>query len=252
MTVAAVQSADAGAAAGVSARLLVTRRDPDTRGYRAIGFLAYDGQHYNFAYLRTAVSMPGFHSLPGLSDTTRAHDSDRLFPIFAERVISARRPDRQTSMDALGLGMDAAPFEVLQRSGGRRVGDTIEVLPAPTAAPDGSLTVDFLVHGVRYRPPEVQERISQLHPGDELRIVPELDNQTDFRALLVTDRDALPLGYVPSPLLELVHALSDPTARVLRANGPLVGFHFRLLARIAGRVPAGHQPFGGPAWETVG
>jgi len=251
VTITAANAAEVGTSAVGSSRLLVTWRDPDTSTYRALGFLTFDDQTYTFAYLRKALTVAGFRPLPGLSDTSRAHTSDRLFPIFAERVISIRRPDRQTSMDALGLPVDAAPFEVLQRSGGRRVGDAIEIVPAPAAGPDGSLTVDFLVHGVRYRPPEVQERISRLQSGEELRIVPETDNELDPRALLVTDRDEIPLGYVPSPLLDVVHALNGRTVKVLRANGPEVGFHFRLLTRATGRLAPDYQPFDGQDWETV-
>jgi hypothetical protein len=250
VTVAAEHAAGVATTTSGFSRLLVTRRDPETTTYHPLGFLTFDSTEYTFSYLRRAL-VEGFHPLPGLSDTTHAHTSDRLFPIFAERVISARRPDRQTSMEALGLDVDAAPFEVLARSGGRRVGDTIEVVPAPEAAPDGSLTVDFLAHGVRYQPPTAQERITRLRRGEQLHIVHQTDNVSDPRALLVTDRDEIPLGYVPNPLLDLVHALADRTASVVRANGPDVGFHFRLLARVAGRVEGGYQPFEGPDWETV-
>lgn len=252
MTVVTAQPIDADDLAAGPSRLLVTRRDPDTATYRALGFLTFDGHTYRYAYLRSALKMPGFRPLPGLSDTSHVHASGQLFPIFAERVISARRPDRQTSMDALGLSREAAPFEVLQRNGGRRVGDTIEVLPAPTADANGTLVVDFLVHGVRYQPSEAQERITRLRPGEPLRIVPETDNTSDPRALLVTDRDEVPLGYVPRPLLDVVLRLAGPTVAVVRASGPEVGFHFRLLVRVVGKLTEGDQPFSGPEWELVG
>ncbi|WP_125591668.1 HIRAN domain-containing protein [Amycolatopsis balhimycina] len=197
------------------------------------------------------MAVEGFRTLPGLSDTMHRYTSERLFPIFAERVISSRRPDRQISMEALGLTVGAAPFEVLQRSGGRRVGDEIEVLPAPIADSDGALTVDFLVHGVRYQTLEAQARISQLELGELLRVVPETDNEWDSRALLVTDCDEVCLGYVPGPLLDLLHSAESCSVSVLRANGPEVGYHFRLLVRARLRVPAGYQPFSGPGWETV-
>jgi hypothetical protein len=250
MTLAAPTMADARVANG-SPRLLVTRRDPATQSYYPLGFLEHDGQTYAFAYLREAVMVEGFRVLPGLSDPTRRYTSERLFPIFAERVISSRRPDRQVSMKALGLRVDAAPFEVLQRSGGRRIGDEIEVLPAPTAESDGMLMVDFLVHGVRYQTLEAQARISQLVIGEQLRIVRETDNKWDSRALLVTDCDEVCLGYVPGPLLDLLHSARKSSVSVLRANGPEVGYHFRLLVRAELYVPAGSQPFSGPAWETV-
>ncbi len=252
MTIAEASTTDVCATSADSSRLLVTRRDPETASYHPLGFLTFSSGTYTFRYLKKALEASGFRALPGLSEATRAHTSHRLFPIFAERVISARRPDRQTSMEALGLDIDAAPFEVLQRSGGRRVGDMIELVPAPTAMPDRSLAVDFLVHGVRYQPPEVQERITHLRAGEQLKVVHETENESDPRALLVTDCDEMPLGYVPRPLLEVVHELSDRCATVVRANPPEVGFHFRLLAQITGQVPFGYRPFEGSEWDVVG
>lgn len=233
-------------------RLLVTRQDADTRRYDALGFLSQDEKYrYHFAYLRSAVAQPGFRPLPGLVDPFRKYESAYLFPIFAERVMSSRRPDVRTSLDALGLGLDAAPMEVLARSGGRRVGDTIELVPAPDRGPDGSISVDFLVHGVRHMPPAAQSRITDLQAGDVLRMVPEPNNPVDERALLVTDRGQVPLGYVPNPLLEVIHSIDGPVVRVLRANGPHVGFHLRLLVQAAGRTRHGTPPFSGPNWETI-
>ncbi len=81
--------------------------------------------------------------------------------------------------------------------------------------------------------------------------MPDSDNEKDDRALLVTDEDAVPLGWVPNPLLELVHEITDPVVTVLRANGPEVGFHLRLLVGLTGRLPVGYQPFSGSRWETV-
>jgi hypothetical protein len=111
--------------------------------------------------------------------------------------------------------------------------------------------MDFLVHGVRHQSPEAQDRISQLKVGERLRIIAEPDNEWDTRALLVTDDDKVPLGYVPQPLLDVLHSGDIRSVTVVRANGPEVGFHFRLLVRVSMVVPAGYQPFHGPGWDTV-
>jgi hypothetical protein len=231
-------------------RLLVTRQDPGTRQYTSIGFLSYDGAVYRFDYLSAAVAQPGFQPLPGLS-SIRHHESARLFPIFAERVMSARRPDREASLQALDLGLDAAPFEVLSRSGGRRVGDTIELIAAPSTDAHGRLSADFLLHGVRHVRAHAQHRISALRKGDELRLVPDLSNPVQPRALLVADEDETPLGWVPDPLLEVIERLQGETVRVVRANGPEVGFHLRLLVNVSGTWPFEEQPFSGQSWETI-
>lgn len=173
-----------------------------------------------------------------------------LFPVFAERVVSSRRPDRYASMDALGLPMSAAPFEVLARSHGQRVGDTIELLPAPIAGPDESVSFRFLTHGVRHLAPEEQQRIASLSPGDHLRLVQDRDNPVNPHAFLVTDDGEVRLGWVPDPLIPVFESLTDRRLTVERANGPEIGFHFRLLVNISGRTPADRRLFDGADWDT--
>src|ERR1035438_7931742 len=134
-----------GAAAPRLNRLLVTRRDPDTRRYLSLGFLSCSAAGYQFVYLRSAIESPDFQPLPGLGRTDLTYAAEQLFPVFAERVMSSRRTDRREALASLGLPETAAPFEVLVNSGGRSVGDAVELLPAPSAAPDGSLTFEFLV-----------------------------------------------------------------------------------------------------------
>lgn len=249
MTLTLTRSGDRLACSGAADRLLVTRRDPNTRRYSALGFLTREPNGaFAFTYLQSAVESDQ-HPLPGLSSLLTTYRSGRLFPIFAERVMSSRRPDRQASLEALGLGLDAAPFEILLRSGGRRVGDTIELLPAPAAQTGDQIQFEFLVHGVRHMSPAAQERIRGLREGELLRLVPEPNNPVQPRTLLVTDSDALRLGYVPDPLLDVIERIANPVVSVVRASGPEVGFHQRLLVRVSGIVAS--PLFCGPGWATV-
>ena len=231
-------------------RLLVTSRDPETRQYRPVGFLSADDGRYAFAYLRRELQREDFRPLPGLGRAVHGGmSSDSLFPLFAERVISARRPDRQVSLEALGLSTSAAPIEVLARSHGQRVGDTVELIDAPAVAAGDSISFPFLTHGVRYLDDRERARIEQLQPGDVLRLRAEPDNVANPRAQLVTDRDDVRLGWLPDPLLDVVESIANRHIFVERANGPHVGFHFRLLARLEGHATT--DLFTGPPWETI-
>ena len=235
----------------VATRLLVTVRDPGTRQYRSVGFLGHENDRFSFAYLRRELARDGFRPLPGLA---RAVDgplqSASLFPLFAERVISSRRPDRQLSLDALGLPADAAPMQVLARSQGQRVGDTIELLPASAVGIGERVAFTFLTHGVRYLPQSHQDRITTLVPGEPLRFRADPANEVNPRAQLVTDFGDIQLGWLPDPLIDVVEAIDEQRLSVERANGPDVGFHFRLLARLEGRVGE-RGLFIGSDWETA-
>ena len=232
-------------------RLLVTVRDASTGAYRPVGFLSHANGRYSFAYLRRELQQPEFRPLPGLTRAVAAPiEADTLFPLFAERVISSRRPDREVSLTALGLPLDAAPMEVLARSHGHRVGDTIELLPAPEASAGQTVQFTFLTHGVRYLAPSEQDKIAMLQHGDPLRLVEDSQNPANPRALLVTASDGIRLGWVPDPLIDIINAIENPDLRVERANKPDVGYHFRLLVRLAGVVREGKGLFSGPDWET--
>lgn len=234
-------------------RLLVTVRALSSGQYRPVGMLVQETSGaYRFAYLRREVDRDGFRPLPGLARAVEGSvTSETLFPLFAERVISSRRPDREASLQALGLSMDAAPFEVLVRSHGQRVGDTVELLPAPQAGPGDPVGFTFLAHGVRHLPTHNQDRINRLTAGDRLLLRTETTNPVNPRARLVTDTDDVELGYMPDPLVDVVERIENVRLTVERSNGPEVGFHFRLLVRLEGRLGAGPGLFEGPDWETV-
>lgn len=237
----------------VTIRLLVTQRGEVDRLYRAIGFLSFDGVSYRFDYLRAAVDQPWFRPLPGLSRVGESYVSSDLFSLFRERVISSRRPDFESTMNALGLPQDAEPFEVLARTGGHRAGDTIELIPVPRPDDEGFVSCTFFAHGVRHMPDSAQDRIAELQPGILLDLRPEPGNPVNSRALLVTDGGELCLGYVPDPLVDFVHDVASRghALTVERANGRDVAYHFRLLVRLTGRVGASTLPFEGPDWDIA-
>ena len=134
----------------------------------------------------------------------RDYASPHLFPIFADCVLNEARPDRVTLYEALDLVATAGSMEFLARSGGRRAGDCIQLLPTPHLT-DGRTSWGFLVHGVRYVP-GAGDAVDQLVPGQELALEPEPNNPIDPDAVLVT-QDGARLGWVPNPLLCYVRAV---------------------------------------------
>lgn len=230
-------------------RLLVTVRTADGqdqrhRLYRHVGFLTCLPEGYEFRYVQPAV---GFRPLLGFGDTTRRYFSSEMFPLFAERIMSARRPDRARYLEALDLSEDSEPWEVLLRSGGRRAGDTIEVLPEPTIGTEGETSCTFLVHGVRHCGPEAGDAIASLRQGELLELRWEPTNPVNERAVLVLNGSGAAVGYVPDPLVDYVHTVmttGEYRLSVVRANAPDVGSHLRLLVRLEGYVPTGYRPFG--------
>lgn len=228
------------ATAGTGDELLVTWQNPETRRYHAVGLLSRASDAtYRFSYLAEASRVPRFRAFLGFSDLDREYTSPHLFPLFAERVLDEARPDRVTVYEALDLVSTAGPMEFLARSGGRRAGDCIQLLPMPHVN-EGQTSCVFLVHGVRHVP-GATDAVDQLKPGQELVLEPEPDNPVDPDAVLVT-HDGTRLGWVPNPLLGYVRAVmssGDARLTVVRANPRELGHHMRLLVRVEGSLPDG-------------
>ncbi|HEU5042921.1 MAG TPA: hypothetical protein VFT75_02175 [Nocardioidaceae bacterium] len=210
--------------------LLVSRQDSDTRRFSRVGVLSHDGHTFRFTYADGVT-----RALPGLP-LGREHESETLFPIFAERVMDPRRPERAETLRRLGLDSEAGPLDILAVSGGGRTGDTYELTPLPQP---GRVSLPFLVRGVRYLTPHERAAIDVLRPGDPLELRCETDDVLNERAVLVGQRGDR-LGYVPDPLLDYVHRILEHPHElvVVRVNPVEAGMHMRLLVRLDGELVA--------------
>jgi hypothetical protein len=238
-------------------RLIVTRRGVDDGVYRAIGYLdrTTDGVEppaYEFSYLARVAADPTFVPIVGFRDVERHYRSERLFPSFADRVMSAKRPDRPQYLEGLDLDIDADAWEILTASGGHREGDPIELISLPrfdrTA---GETWGHFLAHGVRHRGPEASDRISGLPAGHRLNLEADPANPVNPRAVRIVD-GGIHLGFVPDPLLDYVHSVIKGGAydlTVVRANPAETHPHLRLLLRFAGQCDV--FVFDGPDWRPA-
>jgi hypothetical protein len=249
-------------------RLVVTWQHPEDRLIDPIGLLDFDGESYRFGYIRHALDVKDFRPLLGFRELDAIYASDHLFPIFAQRVMDPRRPDYQRYVERLGLPEDATPWEQIARSQGSRVGDTIQLLPEPVND-GGTITGQFLVHGVRHVPgrsvtfggrrievtrEEVESALATLSPGDRLDIARQPENKWNPLALMVLAQSVTPVGWVPNLLLDDMHQLMGRTevaVTVAHVNGPDAPWHLRLLARLTARDAADFRFFTGRKWEFI-
>jgi hypothetical protein len=235
----------------------VAWQHPLTRAIEPIGILECDEAGYRFCYVHNALHVEGFRPLLGFPNLQKTYESERLFPLFAQRLMDARRPDYGRYLSQLHLSEDAEPFELLGRSGGHRKGDTIQLFAEPLVAPDGSTRAIFLVNGVRdvlAADPAAEQRFVSLRQGERLVLVDEPDNFRNNQAILVRARDGQRLGWVPDLLLDYVHTVrkqGEPSLVIEHMNRPEVPPHLRLLVRFEGQAPAGYRPFAGPKWEPI-
>jgi hypothetical protein len=267
--IAAVACEPGDRSATTARRLVVTWQHPADRNIEPVGFLEYDGECYRFGYIRHVLSVEDFRPLLGFRDLYRTYSSEELFPLFAQRVMDPRRPDYQRYVERLGLDEEeAGPWEQIERSQGRRRGDTIQLLPQPTT--DGeTLTCLFLVNGVRHIPEmplvlggrqievtreQVEAALARLRPGDALQLAREPENKANPLALLVVAPAATPVGWVPNLMVEDMHQLvaqSDVDVTTAHVNGPDAPWHLRLLVQLTARGAGDFRFFTGERWELL-
>jgi hypothetical protein len=249
-------------------RLVVTWQHPDERLIEPIGLLDYDGYSYRFGYIRHALKVKDFRPLLGFRDLYGSYTSERLFPLFAQRVMDPRRPDYQRYVERLGLDEDASPWEQIARSQGRRQGDTIQLLPEP-ANENGTVTCLFLVNGVRHVPgmsrildghlveataAQVEVALATLRPGDPLEIASEPGNKLNRLALMVTTQSVTPVGWIPNLMLDDMHRLmarAEVSVTAVHINRPDAPWHLRLLARLTAHSAGDFRFFTGSKWELL-
>jgi hypothetical protein len=242
--------------------LFVSWRSPRTRTIHPVGRLVYreDQGLYEFVYIRKALEAAEEGFLPFLEfpDLDRIYLSRKLFPLFANRILSNNRPEFREYTEALGLSAESAdPMRILARTGGRRETDQIEMFPLPE--PDdgsGAYVTHCLIRGIRDMPqPFVEQRIAQLERDEPLFLLWDTQNEVDPNAVAVRTRDFMMLGYLPAYLARDVRRLDDTclecSVRVERVNPPPAGVHHRLLCRVEGCWPKGFIPYDADEFQPL-
>lgn len=239
---------DAGRSSG---RLVVAWQHPISRLIAPVGLLEHGAEMYRFRYLRRAAELPDFQPFLSFPVWGHTYTSQWLFPFFAQRIMSPRRPDFQQFLRQLDLDENATPWEQLARSEGRSNGDTVQVFPIPSVRADGGTTCRFLVHGVRH---VERGELPPLITGEGLVLRDEPDNPVNPAAVLVCSAAGRRLGYVPDLLIDYLNVIRSSghpmTLAVEHVNGAEAPPHLRLLVRLDGATPVGYRPMTGGSWTT--
>jgi len=225
--------------------------EPEHAGWRPVGRLEFDGNLYRFCYTRGARK-PGFRPFSQMNDRDRVYESEELFPLFANRLLSQSRPeyDHYLRWSGFDPSNPPDPIVVLGVTEGLRQTDAVEVFPCPMMDADGCYSNKFFLHGIRWLPNVAMERIVKLSEGEPLKLMLDLQNDHDPHAVAVrTDVERMQIGYVPRYLAYDVWQLVQRCdvdfieLRVDRVNrdAPLQN---RVLCRMRACWPGGFQPCG--------
>ena len=213
---------------------------------------------YRFRYIRGAKRAKGQALFPPLlefPDMDVDYKSAELFPVFSNRVIAPRRPDRLDYLRKLDLPEDADPVEILAVNGGHRVTDHYEVFPKLEKSSDGSFTVRFFLHGWSHLNEPSRKRIDSLETGERLYVTLEVANPETRTAVQIQTLDYFMIGWAPRYLVDdlIVAITADPTeyqATVVRLNPVPSPSRQRLLIELKGKLN-GHEPMSGSDYDPL-
>lgn len=228
--------------------LFVAYQDTASRLWAPVGRLTREDGRYHFAYTRGAKDLPNFVPFGRMNDLGTEYVSEKLFPLFANRVLPKSRPEYADYLEWLGLSQASHDaLEELARTGGLRATDTLELIPCP-APTEGRYEVFFFCRGLRHLSGENRERAKHLTAGERLLLVQDLQNSVDSSALLLRTAEPVTLvGYAPryysadfTQLVKQVGA-SDVLVTVERVN-PQAPAQYRVLCKLSAPWPAGFAP----------
>lgn len=214
---------------------------------------------YRFRYTGGALTAQrevGFEPLLSFPDFDKIYESQELFPLFKNRVLSEKRKDFHEYISWLDLDEGHAdPIEILSVSGGSRMTDNLEVFPRVEADEEGRFKFRFFLHGLRHLGETAMEKAAELKTGDKLRVMVELNNPATRLAVSLMTEDYQMIGWAPRYLVEdLISAVPNApelTAQVARVNLEGAPINKRILIDYTGRVPADHQPMSTPDFRPL-
>ena len=234
---------------------------PKNERWGPVGRLELDGNIYRFVYTRGAQTLEGFQPFSGMPDLETIYESEQLFPLFANRLLSEKRPEYKAYLEWGGFDPNHPPdpIALLGVTEGRRATDAFEVFPKPNQDSRGFYLTRFFLHGIRQMDSNVQNRIASLEPGNTLCLMLDIMNSYDPDAVAVrTDgkHSRQMIGYVPrylaSDIRQLCLSQDQDLIRLevekVNAKAPVQN---RLLCQMTAKWPDHFDPCGGKEFQPL-
>lgn len=179
-------------------RLFLAWQSSIDHSWHVIGRLDQTEKRYRFVYTQGVMSARTFLPLLGLSDINKIYESEQLFPIFANRLLSRTRPEFSDFVRWLELdGKTVTAMEMLARSEAIKVTDTFQVFPDVRSDEYGNCEVIFFAHQIpQFQDVEVLSQHVQV--GDALKLHVVNQNHRGENAVALCRRDSsVIVGYLP-------------------------------------------------------
>jgi hypothetical protein len=205
--------------------LFVTWQAPESRRFFPIArVMRRPSGEYEWVYVQAVseAQRHGFAGLPGYEDLDRVVRTPEPPGVFAHRVPTRGRR-RPASVGQASVpppandSFDPAPITLLVPLGAGRY-ERLEVFAPPLPGAGGHYWGVFAARGVG-RLPGSEAAVAGLERHQPLRVRAEPDNPVSPRALLLSNVEGVPIGYVPDYLANELAAVLEAPAGGERAAG---------------------------------
>jgi len=229
-----------------------------SRAWFPVGRLDVSPDHYRFRYIQGAERAhkgAGFEPVIDFPDLHGNYESDKLFALFQNRILTPGRQDFREYMRMLDLPDNAEPVEILEVGGGQRATDSFEVFPKIEKGPDDAFRCRFFLHGWSHVNPAAQNRLDALTAEEKLYVSIELTNPATQFAVQIQTVDYHMIGWAPRYLVaDLVAAIAKASwrseASVVRINPIPAPSKQRVLIEFRGNWPD-YEPMTGPDFQPL-
>ncbi len=238
-------------------KLFVVWQDPETRMWYPVGLLSLEREGYRYVYTHGATLSNRFTPFGRMDDLHKAYESENLFPLFTNRLLSKDRPEYKDYLSWLNLDSENfGPFEEFERTAGIRATDSIVLVPFPEPQSDGTYGLRFFSNGIRYLPQEAQNWVEKLETGERLFLMLDNQNEKDPFAIAMRTEPVMVVGYVPRYYTQDIRQLLDTKAsdslivcvEKVNKNAPS---QFKLLCTLNAKWPDNFQPCSGDLFTPL-
>jgi hypothetical protein len=183
----------------------------DSRDWHVVGLLTAYADKYTFNYTKGAAKSSKFRPFDGMETLDKEYISKELFPLFKNRLLSAKRPEYPRFIDWLGLKNDEiSPIAILSRSGGQRGTDQLQMFNPIEIDQNGHFEYVFFAHGLGHLAPSAMARVSTFKQGEKLYLCLDKQNEHDKNAVIIrTESPVEIVGYCPRYLARTISLLFE-------------------------------------------
>jgi hypothetical protein len=212
-----------------------------------------------YRYTRGALAAQrdlGFEPLVSLPDFRSDYTSEKLFPVFQNRVLSPKRADYPEFISWLDLTQEQAdPIAIMSLSGGSRETDNLHTIPKLEQNADGSCKIRFFLQGLRYLAEEPPKSPHTLKAGDQLLLMVGANQSATALSICLLDKKENMVGWTPDFLADdLIHCIRNAPeikATVVKVNGAHAPWDQSVLVEYSGRTPNNYQLMASPDFSLL-